>query len=131
MYVLDTNTLIYFFKEKGRVAEHMFRCSPREIGIPTVVLFELECGICLSSAPEKRQEQLQRLLSVVTVLPFEAGVARAAAKIKTSLEQKGTPIGAYDILIAATALAHGRILVTHNTREFKGVTGLQLEDWFE
>jgi tRNA(fMet)-specific endonuclease VapC len=38
-------------------------------------------------------------------------------------------IGAMDMLIAAIALANGLILVTHNTKEFARIPGLQLEDW--
>ncbi|MFM7201889.1 MAG: hypothetical protein ACKO6N_13985 [Myxococcota bacterium] len=58
MYILDTNTLIYFFKGKGMVAERLLKCSLREVGVPSIVLFELELGICLSSAPEKRAPHL-------------------------------------------------------------------------
>lgn len=131
MFVLDTNTLIYFFKGKGQVADRLLRCAPRNIGVPAIVLFELEYGICLSTAPEKRRAQLQRLLAVVTVLPFEGREAQHAARIRASLEQAGTPIGPYDLLIAATALAIGGVMVTHNTREFSRVPGLQVVDWFE
>lgn len=131
MYILDTNTLIYFFKGKGMVAERLLKCSLREVGVPSIVLFELEFGICLSSAPEKRRAQLQRLMEVVTLLPFDGRAAKEAAKARAVLEQNGTPIGPLDLLIAATALAHGGVLVTHNTREFERVPGLQVEDWYE
>lgn len=43
----------------------------------------------------------------------------------------GTPIGLYDLQIAAIALANNLILVMHNTREFSRVKGLQIEDWEE
>jgi tRNA(fMet)-specific endonuclease VapC len=50
-------------------------------------------------------------------------------RIRSDLERAGTPIGPYDLMIAATALAHDLILVTNNTREFARVAGLQIEDW--
>ena len=50
-------------------------------------------------------------------------------QIRASLASAGTPIGAYDLQIAAIALVNNLILVTHNTREFERVSGLQLEDW--
>ena len=49
--------------------------------------------------------------------------------IRAQLAAQGTPIGAYDILIAATALRHGLIMVSHNRREFSRLSGLRLEDW--
>ena len=55
--------------------------------------------------------------------------AQAYGPIRAALEKAGTPIGANDLLIAATAVAHGLTLVTHNTREFSRVVGLAIEDW--
>jgi tRNA(fMet)-specific endonuclease VapC len=63
-------------------------------------------------------------------LPFGIDEVRCAASIRANLEKKGTPIGPYDVLIAGTALSNKGILVTHNTKEFERVEGLQLEDWY-
>ncbi|HSL81928.1 MAG TPA: PIN domain-containing protein [Thermoanaerobaculia bacterium] len=68
--------------------------------------------------------------TLATLLPFGAAEARAAARIRAGLEAQGRTIGPYDILIAATALARGEVLVTHNTEELGRVEGLRLEDWF-
>ena len=78
----------------------------------------------------RRRAQLDRLLEVVTVLPFGPHEARTAAKIRATLEAAGTPIGPMDTLIAGAALAHGATLVSHNVREFSRVEGLRVEDWF-
>ena len=130
MYVLDTNTLIYFFKGLGKVAEKLLDTPPKEIGIPSIVIYELEVGIAKSTSPEKRTAQLADLLSLVNVLPFGLKEARSAAQIRVALEKQGQPIGPYDILIAATALANQAVLVTHNTKEFGKIGELQIEDWF-
>lgn len=130
MFVLDTNTLIYFFKGMGQVPEKLLAHSPKEIGIPAVVLYELEVGLAKSAQPEKRRQQLAEMLAVMTILPFGAVEARQTAQIRATLEQTGEPIGPYDLLIAGTALAHNHILVTHNVKEFSRVAGLQLEDWY-
>lgn len=66
----------------------------------------------------------------MTVLPFGLEEARAAARIRVDLESRGEPIGPHDTLIAATAVAAGGILVTHNTKEFSRVGKLRLEDWY-
>ncbi len=130
MYVLDTNTLIYFFKGIGNVADSFLSKSPKEISIPAIVLFELEVGIAKSNAPQKRVKQLQEITSLVQIIPFGDVEARRSANIRANLEKKGTPIGPYDILIGGTALAHQAILITHNTAEFERIEKLQIEDWY-
>jgi len=130
MHALDTNTLIYFFKGMGRVAEHLLARPPSEIGIPMVVVYEIETGIAKSSRPEARRRQFEQLLDVVNVLPFDHAAARQAANLRARLERHGTPIGPLDTLIAGTALAHAATLVTHNTGEFRRVKGLELVDWY-
>ncbi len=130
MFALDTNTLIYFFKGIGRVGEHLRNTPPREIGVPSVVLYELEVGVALSPQRENRRRALESLLQVIRVLPFDESAARAAATVRRALEQAGAPIGPLDTLIAGTAIAHSVLLVTHNAREFGRVRGLKMVDWF-
>ena len=129
-YVLDTNTLIYFFKGLGDVSKHMLAQSPSEIAIPTVVLFELEVGIAKSTSPRKRKSQLQEITAFVNVLPFGTAESKSATQIRVKLEKQGLPIGPYDVLIAATALANNMILITHNQKEFGRIEDLKIEDWY-
>jgi tRNA(fMet)-specific endonuclease VapC len=130
MFALDTNTLIYYFKDMGNVSENLFQVSPKDIGVPSIVVYELEVGIAKSTSPQKRTQQLKTFLSAVTVLPFAEAEAKSAAFIRVDLEQKGQPIGFYDVLIAATALTNNATLVTHNTNEFARVQNLQIVDWY-
>ncbi|ALB42426.1 MULTISPECIES: type II toxin-antitoxin system VapC family toxin [unclassified Anabaena] len=130
MYVLDTNTLIYYFKGQGQVAENFANVSAQEISIPTIVFFELQVGIAKSTSPAKRTQQLQELMSRVNLVLFDREAALAAAKIRAELEQQGTPIGQMDVLIAGTAIALQATLVTHNIKEFSRVSGLTIVDWY-
>jgi len=130
MYVLDTNTLIYFFKGAGNVADNFLKISPKEIGIPSIVLFELEYGIAKSTSPKKRQAQLKELCSLIKILPFNEEAAKSSASIRAFLDKKGTPIGSYDVLIAGMALVNNGILVTNNTKEFSRVPSLKLDNWY-
>ncbi|MEJ2416806.1 MAG: type II toxin-antitoxin system VapC family toxin [Exilibacterium sp.] len=131
MYILDTNTLIYFFKGMGKVSEKLLSLSPKEVGIPTAVLYELEVGIAISTSPEKRSTQLQELIGITQLLPFGFNEATAAANVRANLEASGNPIGPYDVLIAGTALAQQGILVTNNTNEFQRVPNLRIENWYQ
>ncbi len=129
-YLLDTNTVIYFFKGMGQVADNLLKTAPKDIGIPAIVIYELEVGLGKSQAPAKRRKQLQVLLNLTTIIPFTAEEAQSAAGIRVSLEQHGVPIGPLDNLIAGTALANKCTLVTHNSKEFKRIKGLKVVDWY-
>ncbi len=130
MYVLDTNTLIFFFKGIGNISQKLLNNSPKEIGIPAIVLFELEVGIAKSQSAQKRIKQFQEITSLVNILPFSDKEAKMSARIRVQLENRGTPIGPFDLLIAGTALTHQAILVTHNTAEFEQVNKLRIDDWY-
>nr|VFJ42672.1 MAG: tRNA(fMet)-specific endonuclease VapC [Candidatus Kentron sp. FW] len=130
LYLLDTNTLIYFFKGMGNVGKILLSKSPKEIAIPSVVLYELEVGIAKSNNPRKRKRQLDSLVLHTAVLPFTAKEAAVSAKIRAELENRGNSIGPLDNLIAGTALCANAVLVTHNTKEFGRIEGLKIEDWF-
>ena len=130
MLALDTNTLVYFFKGSGRVADHLLATPPREIAVPAVVVHELEVGVLQSVQSKKRRAQLDEFLASTTVLALDRAAARTAAEIRVDLEAADTPIGPLDTLIAGIALAHHATLVTHNVREFRRVRHLQLVDWY-
>ena len=115
----------------GNVSRKFLTISPKEIAIPSIVLFELEYGIAKSSSPMKRQAQLNEICSLVEVLPFGNQEARLSALIRAQLEIKGTPIGPFDLLIAGTTQAHQGILVTNNTKEFSRISDLKIENWYE
>lgn len=126
---LDTNTLSYFFRGEGRVAQRMRDVPPHAVSLPAIVVYEINFG--LRRAGRRQQlEAFGRMVQVTTVLDFDLEAADHAARIRTELEAAGTPIGPTDLLIAATAMRHRRTLVTHNTREFARVPGLAIDDWY-
>ena len=130
MFALDTNVVIHALKGMGRVAERLAKTSPSEIAIPAIVLYELEFAALRSQDPPKRQRDLERLISGITIVPFDERAASRTTSLRYDLEKAGLAIGPTDALIAGTALAHGARLVTHNTKEFARVPGLHLDDWF-
>jgi tRNA(fMet)-specific endonuclease VapC len=114
----------------GNVSKHLIAIPPKDIGIPAIVLFELEVGIAKSTSPKKRLEQLKSFTTIVNILPFGHNEAKSAASIRINLEQQGMPIGPYDVLIAGVALSNKGILITRNTKEFERVEGIEVEDWY-
>ena len=129
MYLLDTNTLSYYFRGEGEVAKRLLATPPQEIAISSITLFELEYGLRRRPG-HKHSAQLQGFVSLISVISLDAASAKAAADIRIALDKKGTPIGPFDLLIAACAIARPATLVTHNTQEFQRVPRLKLEDWY-
>jgi tRNA(fMet)-specific endonuclease VapC len=132
MICLDTNAVIGFLKGEPRalVARVERELLHGALSLPSVALFELHYGIAKSARREENTGRLGIFLQLpVAVLPFDADDAREAGDIRAALERAGTPIGPYDILIAAQARRRGATLVTANDREFSRVPGLRCEDW--
>ena len=129
MFILDTNTLIYFFKGMGGVSERLLATPPSEIGIPTIVVYELEVGIAKSGSPSKRRAQLDVITGLVSILSFGREEAMASARLRAGLERAGSSIGPMDTLIAGTALSQGAVLVSRNLAEFERIRDLRVENW--
>ena len=129
-FALDTNTLSYFMRGEGRVAERLTATPPQQVALPAIVTYKINFGLRRAG----RRAQLDgfvRMVQVTTVLDFDAEAADHAARIRLELEAAGTPIGPTDLLIAATARRHGRTLVTHNLRQFARAPELEVEDWYQ
>lgn len=128
--MLDTNACIGVINSNPpEVRSRLLTTSPGELAISEIVRYELEFGVCHSRYQEKNRANLTHFLKYIQVLDWSAEQSVEAAEVRCALARKGQPIGHYDILIAAHARSIGAILVTHNTREFGRVDGLQLEDW--
>ncbi|MDE6518629.1 MAG: type II toxin-antitoxin system VapC family toxin [Acetatifactor sp.] len=129
-YMLDTNICIYAIKQKPEtVIKNFLSRDPEEICVSVVTYAELMHGVEKSMAIEKNRIALSLFLSPITVLDFHASAAEEYGKIRAELEREGRPIGPMDMLIAGHAKSEGLVLVTNNTKEFRRVEGLIVEDW--
>jgi tRNA(fMet)-specific endonuclease VapC len=99
------------------------------MAVCSIVKAELFYGAMRSNNPTRTLERQREFLASFTSLPLDDEAAIIGGQIRARLASAGTPIGAFDLLIAAIALANNLTLVTHNTREFGRVEGLQVEDW--
>jgi tRNA(fMet)-specific endonuclease VapC len=133
MICLDTNAVIAAINARAPSVRMRLEQALTErlvVGISIVVWFELHYGAMKSARVRENRTTLAAFLALdVTIWPFDADDAEEAGDIRVTLERAGTPIGPYDILIAAQARRRGAILVTSNGREFARVPGLRLEDW--
>jgi len=130
MFYLDTNVVIDAIRGKYSILEEYFKkYSSSEIAIPAIVVAELEFGAQNSDNYEKRKNQYLKIIEPYKIIPFSKKEAAAYGTIREQLTKDGNIIGSNDMLIAATAMANGATLVTHNTDEFSRVNGLVIEDW--
>ncbi len=129
-FVLDTDICSYLLKRSHpKLIERVADVEAGELTISAVTSFELQFGVRRLPQPGRWTHVIEAFLSNLQVLPFDEAAAAAAADIRAELEGDGTPIGAYDLLIAGHVRALGSTLVTNNEREFERVRGLTLENW--
>jgi tRNA(fMet)-specific endonuclease VapC len=130
MICLDTNVVISCLSGRSpTLAERLEReLLTDDFALPMIVLFELQYGIAKSARAQDNAERLVTFPELpVAILPFEPD--DAAEAIRAALERAGTPIGPYDVLIAAQARRRRAVLVMANRRDFARVPRLKTDDW--
>lgn len=133
MFCLDTNIVIFALNKRRPAVDVRLRAelaAGTRLLLPSIVLFELRYGIARSDRREASTRLLDAFLTAgFEIAPFEDEDATEAGDIRASLANAGTPIGPYDVLIAAQARRRGAVLVTDNRREYERVIGLMVTDW--
>ena len=130
MYLLDTNICIYAMKDRYPfLTERLLTIHPDQIFVSSVTVGELEYGAAKSRWGEQTRLRMQMFISAFTVLPFSQSDAIVFGRIRAELAARGTPIGPYDMMIAAQGANRGLTVITHNTAEFSRISSLLLEDW--
>lgn len=132
-YLLDTNAVVAVLKNKPMsVRKRLRRARVRgaALAVSSIVLFELSYGVARSERRQENGERLRVFLAGdIGILPFDEEDATIAGELRAALETAGTPIGPYDLLIAAQALRTRATLVTANVSEFARVRGLAWQNW--
>ena len=130
MYLLDTNICIYAMKGLyPAVNERLLSIRPENIFVSSVTVGELEYGAAKSRWGDRAREVMRSFLANYDVIPFDETDAIHFGRFRAALAAVGTPIGTYDVMIAAQAFARNLMVITHNTKEFGRIPGLALEDW--
>jgi tRNA(fMet)-specific endonuclease VapC len=134
IYLLNTDTLIHLIRSRSPAIAQRVDALPDEarLGMSFITWAELLKGAERSTRRTQVLRRLDALARQVAVLyPAGPAICRHDAAQFTRPKDAGTPIGANDLWIACHALAEGATLVTHDTREFRRVEGLRLEDWVD
>jgi tRNA(fMet)-specific endonuclease VapC len=129
-YMLDTDIASYIIKGTEPAVLRKLQTVPvGEVSISAITHSELAYGVELSTNPDRDRARVDVFLRHIEVLDYPSDAALHYGQIRATLKQRGTIIGANDLLIAAHARSFGLVLVTNNTREFKRVPGLKIENW--
>ncbi len=131
-YLLDTNICIYIQRHRPpEVYARFEKLKPGEAAISAITWGELLYGAEKSQHTTKVLKLLQEFITLIPVVQITAETSYLYGKIRADLELKGTPIGNNDLWIAAHAQSLEMTLVTNNTKEFKRVSGLKVQNWIK
>jgi tRNA(fMet)-specific endonuclease VapC len=130
MWLPDTNAWIALINARPSLVKARFQSrAPADIFLCDVVKAELYYGAYRSARRDDNLALLERLIPTFPSLSFDGAAARHFGEIRAALAFAGTPIGPYDLQIAAIGLTHELTVVTHNAGEFSRVPNLKIEDW--
>jgi tRNA(fMet)-specific endonuclease VapC len=129
-YLLDTNVCVTLLRNRNPLLTHKVLAQPAgSLALCTIVEAELYLGAYRSAQVQKNIALVNQFTGQFVTIPFDQQAAHIAGQVGALLANQGTPIGPYDLLIAAIALAHNLTVVTHNVKEFGRVNGLSIVDW--
>ena len=131
-YLLDTNICVYAINGKyPALRKKLLSIHPDEICISSITVGELEYGAAKSHWGDRTRQIMYEFLANYRVLPFDEKDTVFFGLFRAYLASRGTPIGAYDVMIAAQGAARGLTVITHNTKEFERIPEISLADWAE
>jgi len=129
-YLLDTNVCIELLRGRNPIiATKLATLNPQTVTICSVVKAELFFGANRSTNPKNALTTVKAFIENFHSFPFDDQAAEIYGELRAFLTKTGNIIGPNDLQIAAIALAHKLIVVTHNTKEFARVPNLNIEDW--
>jgi len=131
-YLIDTNICIYIMNNHPpEVLEKFKHVGVGEVGISSISVSELHYGACKSKKIEQNIKRLEEFLYPFEILTYDENASREYGKVRSQLEKKGQVIGPLDLLIAAHAISKKLTIITNNTREFKRIRSLRVENWVD
>jgi tRNA(fMet)-specific endonuclease VapC len=127
--MLDTNICIATIRNKPDAIRVAFNRHHTQMCISAITVMELMYGVEVSSQYQHNLASMEGFIARLDVLDYDAAAAAHTAQIRAELIKAGKQIGPYDQMIAGHARSRGLVVVTNNTKEFKRVPGMRIEDW--
>ena len=127
-YLLDTDIVVFFLRNKKNIAEHLALLSPNDVFVSEVTVAELEYGNRCSGRYEENKWMVDRFLSSVNIVPFSDAI-HLYAEERYRLRMLGQSIEDFDLLIGCTAVSESLIMVTNNAKHYSRIKGIRIENW--
>jgi predicted nucleic acid-binding protein len=130
--LIDSSILIHFERSETDVSAYVKGREDEDAFVSVVSASELLHGAHRAADRKTKAKRLafvEGVLAALPVLPIDLATARSHSQLWADLTQQGKMIGVHDSWLAATCLAHGLRMATHNLREFERVPGLDVEKW--
>lgn len=129
-YLLDTDICSYLIRKKSPTLLKQFqKHQPTDFALSSITVMELFYGCERMEEVSQWKKRIESFIAPFPILAYHRKESEATARIRAELERKGKPIGAYDLLIAGSAMAQGLTLLTNNLREYSRIKGLLCEKW--
>lgn len=127
-YLLDTDIVVFFLRNKKNIAEHLALLSPNDVFVSEVTVAELEYGNRCSGRYEENKYMVERFLSSVNIVSFSDAILLYAEE-RYRLRMLGQSIEDFDLLIGCTAVSENLIMVTNNAKHYSRIKGIRIENW--
>lgn len=129
LYMLDTNAASEAMRGHPAFDTRLQTLAPGQWCISAVTCSEIRYGLARRPEAVRLHRIAEEFLRLCFIAPWDAKAANRHGELRADLKARGKPIGDFDEMIAAHALSLGAVVVTDNTRHFKRVSGLVLENW--
>lgn len=128
-YLLDTNICVYWLKGNEHIEQKILSVGLNNVTLSFINVSELFYGAYKSQRADANLALIRQLVDQLNVLESDEAISETFGQMKATLESMGTVIDDADLFIAACAKVHGLTLVTNNTKHFKRIKGLKLDNW--
>ena len=122
--ILDTNILSYLLKGGPLAEVYAPHLQNKRLAISFITVGEVYFGAEKANWGEKRRKEWEDRLHNFIVMPYDNEIARCYGRLVAQRQRNGQPIAPNDAWIAACSVRHGVPLVTHNAKDFVGITSL-------
>lgn len=129
LYMLDTNAASEAMRGHPAFDARLQALPPGQWCISAVTCSEIRYGVAKRPEAVRLHRMVDEFLRIVPILPWDTRAANKHGELRADLKARAAPIGDFDEMIAAHALAVGAVVVTDNTRHFSRVAGLVIENW--
>lgn len=128
-YLLDTDTCVFWLKGNEHIEQKVLTVGIDNVALSFINVSELYYGAYKSQRVEANLAMVRRLTTQLHVVESDETISEMFGELKAILESAGTIIDDADLYIAACAVVHGLTLVTNNTKHFKRIKGIKLQNW--